>query len=208
MRATTSTNLRPRTSKHARARRRVASRGDAARSPSTAALTPEQHAQRVAHLHAAKQKLAAQLRRVNVRYEAALIAARRDHTAYAVLGQAVQQVEGRPQTAEDLKRVERQLRKATAKALRRRDPAGDKARGDTRVGLHSTGDMARIIRKRVVEEWYEADDREHEGAAHDGDLGHPGPDPDDDVDDLDDIDDLNDLDDGLRETDLADDEED
>jgi len=106
-----------------------------------------------------------------------------------VLGQAVQKAEGRPQSADDLARVERGLRKLTHKALRRlrRDPTGNKARTDKLDSQQQAGGaMARIIRKRIVEIEYEGEGPE--AAAHDDDLADPRPDPDDDLDDLDDLD--------------------
>lgn len=126
--------------------------------------TPEHRASCVAALHVTKRQLAARLKRVSDHLDAALLASRHDRVLYAVLGQALQAAEGRPQTADDLARVERALRKATHKALRRlqrvnrdRDPGGNKASGD-KLGLqpqhHDMTQNPTPYRRRIVEEWY------------------------------------------------------
>lgn len=181
------------------AKTRVKTRARRCAPPATprprAAATDDERACRIARLRALKNKLTHRLDRIDELLDAELIAARESKTLYAVIGQAVQVAEGRPQTADDLKRVERQLRKATARALRRRDPSGDKARVAQRAKQHETDRMRNQnmpYRRRTVEteEWY--------GQPPPEELADPGPpvptlvgdddlgDPEDDLDEPDD----------------------
>ena len=168
----------------------------------------DRHACRIAKLRVKKNALAKQLYHINKLLDAELIAARRDKTLYAVIGQAVQLAEDRPQTADDLKRVERQLRKATQKALHRRDPGGDKAVVARAAKQHETGVMTHdpYLRRRIIEEYGPPPGElspEELGTPPaptlvGGDLG----DPDDD-----DLDDDGDLGDAEQDDDLDDEED-
>lgn len=120
------------------------------------AAIDEEHARRIVKLRAQKRQLVQRLDRVSKLLDVELIAARRDKTLYSIVGQAVQAAEGRPQTAEDLARVERELRKLTHHARRRRDPGGNQAGVAGSRARTQTARMTTPIRRRieVTEEWY------------------------------------------------------
>lgn len=124
--------------------------------PPRRAATDEEHACRIVKLRAQKRQLTQRLDHVNKLLDAELIAARQDKTLYSVIGAAVQVAEGRAPTADDLAKVERELRKLTHHAKRRRDPSGNQAPVDARSARQETAGMPNPIRRRieVTEEWF------------------------------------------------------
>lgn len=140
------------------------------------AASDEEHACQIVKLRAQKRQLTLRLDRVNKLLDAELIAARQDKTLYSVIGAAVQVAEGRAPTADDLAKVERELRKLTHHAKRRRDPTGNQARVAAGRVQRETARMPTPYRRRVIDEWYDSDDT----ASPPPELGNaapPKPDP-------------------------------
>jgi hypothetical protein len=111
------------------------------------------------------RRLTAKLDRARDCYHAALIGARRDQVSYAVLGQAIQVAEQRPQTSEDLARIENSLRVATHTAIKAANAVAVDKRADKR-----DGEGMRRSPVLVREIWYDVPPGSGLGGVDVGDL--------------------------------------